>query len=296
MVFDYNEPKTFDTMTLSSVRSYARQNVAPLAVFAVIPERKVKAKAWDKFCEYQKNDGAICPIYLDAGYDLPKPTSYPWYYLVDQKGILRYSGNKLERLGSVREQFAKGIQDPDPVFAYAHPKLLKDTVKKLTDAKLAGAKLYKALEVERKKAMKKDPARADEAEHLMFGLRQGAQRRLAQIELEYKDRPGRALNQLKTLTSEWPDLSKDPRVDRIQQAAAKTPELAKVAKVEGELTRVLTWRPEKKADIRQKDMALAALRQKIAKMAKSKVSSIQSEAMMMQADLDNPPQDQQEAQ
>lgn len=47
------------------------------------------------------------PIYLDAGYDLPRPTSYPWCYLVDQKGILRYSGNKLERLGSVREQEAQ---------------------------------------------------------------------------------------------------------------------------------------------------------------------------------------------
>jgi len=294
VLFDYCKPATFADESLASTKTYAVRDLHPLELYAVIPEKKVKQKQWEKFLEGKlgKEGGSFSfPIYLDAGMDLPPPPSLPWFHLVDTEGVLRYSGPDFDAATRKSKEIFAALPPADPVFAYAKPDLMKDEVDKLRQKSgLAGQRLYKALEMSMRKYSRTDPARAAEAEHLLIGMRQATARRMSEISTMFEQRGGRAFNELKKLVAEWPDLEADPKVKGFRAKTAKNPEIEKLAKLEAELDRLHAWHPEKNADVKKKDAAMDALRKKVARSAASKDAVVQGEALLIQADIDNPPQ------
>jgi len=293
-LFDYCKPATFQHDSFSSTKNYAGRDLKPIEIYAVIPEKKVKQKQWEKFLEVKlgKEGGSFSfPIYLDAGMDLPPPPSLPWFHLVDTEGVLRYSGPDFDAAVRKSNEILGALAPADPVFAYAKPDLMKDEIAKLRQKSgLAGQKLYKALEMSMRKYSRTDSARAAEAEHILIGMRQAKERRISEIGTMFGSRAGKALNELRKFVAEWPELEADSRIKGFRSKVTQNPELEKLAKLEAELDRLHAWHPEKKSDVKKKDAALDALRKKVSRSATSKDASIQGEAMLMQAEIDNPPQ------
>jgi len=295
VLFDYGKTMTLADDAITSAKNYADKDLLPLEIYAVIPEKRLKQKQWEKFLDGKLGKGGSgrfnFQIYQDAGMDLPPPASLPWVHLVDTEGVLRYSGPDFDAAARKAKEIFRTIPPADPVFAYAKPDLLKDEIAKIRQKPgLAGQKLHKALEQLMRRCLRSDPARAAEAEHLMIGMQQATERRLCEIGTMFEQRGGKAYNDLRKLVAEWPELESNPQVNRLRTRVAKNPEYEKLAKLEAELDRLNAWHPEKSADVKRKEAAVAALRMKVSKCANSKDSAVQGEALLIQADIDNPPQ------
>ena len=294
ILFDYSRPVSINMQELARLRTYATTALAPFALYAVVPEKKIKEKQWAQFRDTLKKGGSAgipFPVYVNAGMDLPAPDILPWFHVVDAEGVLRYSGDDIGAAVIAQRAALKRVPPSDPVFAGARPKLLKATTDRLLKSGLSGSKFYKALEAEMKKLARKDPASAEEAKQLLLGMRQAVDRRLMSATATFKDRPGRALCDLQTLLAEWPEAASMPATVALQKNAARKPEVEKLAKLEKELQHLHAWKPMKPADIRKKDAELAAFRKKLERLSKSQDAVSQGEALLMQADLDNPPHD-----
>ncbi len=288
VVFDPEDTKDLDAAALSQIRAYAEGRRLPFTLYATIPEKKVKDKVWAEFSK--KFGGSMpYPIYLDAGMKLPAPERLPWYNVADQEGILRYSGPDLQKAVRAKDDAAGRIPEADPVFAYAPVRLFKAELAKPTKPPRTGQRLYKYIEGEMRKSQRTDQARHDEAEHLLHGMRQARDRRLADVSAEMRDRPGRGLNQLAELLSEWPDMATNPRVVAFRNHAAKNPDLEKMSKLEAELLRLRAWKPVRKDEVKKRDAAVAAFRKKLERYVKGKAVLLQSEATLILSEFDNPP-------
>ena len=95
---------------------------------------------------------------------------------------------------------------------------------------------------------------------------------------------------LLVLVKEWPEAESNWSVKNMRESMSKNQELEKLVKLELELNRLRAWNPEKTSDVKKKEAALAALRAKAERFSKSKVASVQGEAMSIISDIDNPPQ------
>jgi hypothetical protein len=266
-------------------------------MYGVIPKKKIRDKAWNKFQEQQVKNGAGSlgfPVYLDAGLDLPEPPELPWFYVVDYLGIVRYSGNDVKRISGFVHRLHAAMPPADPVFAYARPDLLKAEVEKLQKAKLPGPKIYKAIEA-KKKASKPGSPVAEEAEELLIGMRQAVYYRLDKAKAIFISRPGLTHCELQDILKEWPEYEIDGAVKSLVARVNGRKDVDKIAKLERELHKLVAWNPEKPAEIKKKDKAVEEFRKKVDRFTKSKDPLLQGEAMSILQDLDNPPQPQQQA-
>lgn len=289
VVFDCDNPKSLPVQQLSEVKYSANRDLLPLAIYVTMPTRKVKEKSWAKFVELQEESPGI-PFYFDAGMDLPVPMSMPWYHVVDVQGILRYSGDKLDAAKSALNRCYAALPEYDPVFSLARPVLLKDEVEKLAKLNLVGSKLYKAIEGVKRKYSRTFPEKSSEANHLLIGMRQALETRVMDISKRFHERAGLAYADLLVLVKEWPEAESNWSVKNMRESMSKNQELEKLVKLELELNRLRAWNPEKTSDVKKKEAALAALRAKAERFSKSKVASVQGEAMSIISDIDNPPQ------
>lgn len=293
-IVDYAKPGSFQPQAFGSLKSYAQRDLKPIEVYAVLPVKKPKDKQWEKFLTVhlgEKGGGFDFPFYLDAGMVLPPPDSLPWFHVLDAGGILRYSGPSQDTAANVaRDIFAK-LPEADPVFAYARLDLLKDEVGKLMKANTPGPRLYKAIEQMARRYSRGDKARAAEAEHLLLGMRQANERRVTAIKKLFGERAGVAYNQLLVFVKEWPTMEAHGGIKSIRSAVGQKPDIEKLAKLEAELQRLHAWKPVKTMDVRKKEGEMKALRAKVSRFAASKDVRVQGEAMLMQADIDNPPQE-----
>ena len=297
IVFDYAKPADLNLLMVNQFKGYATEQLVPFEIYAVIPEKKVKAKPWVQFREYLKklDMGTFpFPVYLNTGLAVPHSETYPWFNLRGQDGAVRYSGPDFGKLRAAYQGLVAKVASPDPIFAFATPRLLKDFCDKMLKSGLPGSKMHKALEAEMRKCLRKDPARAEEARHLMLGMRQAVEGRIAAIQKDAVSRPGRAHCRIQELIAEWPDQAENPGALSVLSRASGHPEIEKLAKLEKELVRLQSWHPEKSAEIKKRDLAMDALRKKVARMGKSKDAVSQGEALLIQADIDNPPQEQQQ--
>lgn len=289
-IVDPAELKGLNQTLLADMKNYAEKDKSPLTLYVSIPEKKVKDKVWAEFVKIMAGSGSVpYPVYLNAGMDLPKPEKLPWFNVTDLDGVLRYSGPDIAMANDARAAAKRRIPKADPVFAYAPVKLFKAELEKLTKVKRTGLKLYKYIEGEQRKCMRTNPARYAEAEHLLLGMRQACDRRIKDIALEAKDRPGRAWAWLNEFLADWPDQVADPRVMNLQNMVKKNPEIEKMAKLEAEMLHLRSWQPQKNSEIKKRDAAVAALRKKLEKYANGKDTSLQGEALLIQIEFDNPP-------
>ena len=301
-VLDYTKPTAVDIEKIATCKTYADKDLLPLTVFAAINEKKVKDKPWTKFLEKNLKPGASTlpfPVYLEGGMDLPPPPRIPWIYVSDNNGVLRYSGASMDEAEKTFRAICQKLPPCDPVFAYAKPELLADDVKKLQKAKTPGPKIYKAIDALGRKYQRTDPARAEEAAHLLIGMRQATERQIRDIKKAYVERAGLAYNRLLKLLAEWPELATESGVKWIKSNVAQNPEIEKLAKMEEELAMLRSQQPTKPSEIKKHDAAVEAFRKKLNRYTNSKNAAVQGEAMSMQTDLDTPlpdPQEQQAAQ
>lgn len=296
-MIDIDKPEKFEGGLLKKAKEYAAEDLVPCVVYGVIPKKRIKDKAWEKFKEEQTKLGAASlgfPIYLDAGLELPAPPELPWVYVVDYLGIVRYSGNDFNKvLGQVRYLHGK-MPQADPVFAYAVPKLMKDEIEKMQKAKLPGSKIYKAIEAKKRMSKPGSPVVA-EADDLLIGMRQAVYTRLTKANVTFTSRPGLSSCELQDLLKEWPEYTTDSAAKSLSARIGSHKDVDKLAKLERELVKLTAWNPEKPADIKKKDKAVEEFRKKVDRFTKSKDPLLQGEAMSILQDLDNPPQPQQQA-
>lgn len=293
-MIDIDKPEKFEGGNLKKVKEYAYEGLVPLEMYGVIPKKRIKDKAWEKFKEAQVKLGAGSlgfPIYLDAGLELPEPPELPWIYIVDYLGIVRYSGPDFKKVSGVVHHLAGKMPKADPVFSYASPKLLKGDVEKLQKSKLAGSKIYKAIESKKKMSKPGSPIAA-EAEELLLGMKQAAYFRLNKAKRTFISRPGLSNCELQDFLKEWPEYELDPLAKSLTASINSHKDVDKLAKLERELGKLIAWNPEKPADIKKKDKAVDEFRKKVDRFTKSKDPLLQGEAMSILQDLDNPPQPQ----
>lgn len=294
VILDYAKPATFDPNLAAETISRARTVQAPVVFYAAIPDKKPKAKQWEKFIEAKSTVRGrwsfSFPVYAAAGMDLPAPAGLPFFRVADANGIIRYEGEEFTAANRAMKNALSSMPKPDKEFEYAKVDLLKDDIEKMRKAKFPPAKMLKSIEMLAKKYERTDQARAEEAGHLAIGMKQAVERRMALIALALQNRPGKAVCTLKEILEDWPELAKHPVVVRANNLVKANPDIEKLAKIEMEMERLFAWNPEKSADIKKKDSELAGLRMKTARFEKSKNMLAQGEAMAILADLDNPPQ------
>ena len=293
-IVDYSKPRTVKPEEIGTFRTYSLRAEKPVEVYAVIPERKPKDKLWEKFLTEhlgEKGGGFPFPFYLDAGMALPPPDALPWFHVADVDGIVRYSGPSQDSALSVARNLVADLPAGDPVFAYAKPDLLKDDIAKLVKSKLAGSRLYKGVESLAKRYSRTDKARAEEAKHLMLGMRQANEMRIIAIQTLFGQRASLAYNRLNEFAKAWPEIETHPTVKSLRTSVSSNPDIVKLAKIESDLRRLNAWHPTKNMDIKKKESEMSALRAKVARFAASKNIQTQGEAMLLQADIDNPPQE-----
>lgn len=287
VLFDYTKD-SLDFQQLSQLSGYAKEGLAPVEAYLVVPEKKIKDKVWNQFRERLKKGSVSVPfpVYFNAGIDMPSSDLLPWYHLVGPDGVLRYSGNDFGAMSAAYRGLLAKLPPADPVFAYARPVLFKDLTDKLVKDGLPGGKIHRTLETEMKRAQRKDPARAAEARHLLVGMRQAVDRRLGQISKLYQTRPGLAICDLQDLLAEWPDAAALPKAVGLTRSIGYHPDYEKLAKLERELRRLQAWKPEKPSEVKKREAAVEAFRKKLDRLSKSKDVMSEGEALLMMSELD----------
>ena len=290
VVFDYEKPAALSADMLANLIHYAKKDLKPLTIYVTMPVRKVKDKQWSKFIELQGKSLDSYPFYFNAGMDLPAPDVMPWYRVVDVDGVLRYSGPKMDAVNSAISRCFAAVPKPDPVFSLARPVLLKDEIAKISKSTHSGAKLYKSIEGLSRKYARSNRDMSAEADRLLVGMRQAVETRIVDISNRFSDRPGLAYADMLALVKEWPNLETHHAIRHLRSCVADNSSIEKLAKMEQELKHLLGWFPEKPSDVKKKDAALAALKAKVDRLVKSKDTQTQGEAMVMAAEIENPPQ------
>ena len=290
IVLDPADLKAVNVAEYSQLKTYAEKDRIPLTIYISIPEKRVKDKVWTEFVKSVTSVSQLpYPVYVGAGMNAPKPGKLPCFNIVDHEGALRYSGPDFAKARAAYGAAVKRLPAFDPTFAFAVPKLFKAELEKPAKVKRTGQKLYKYLEAEQRKCARGDPARFAEAEHLLLGMRQARDARLADISAEARDRPGRAWQRLSEFLAEWPELAADPRTASLQGRVKRNPEIEKIAKLEAELVHLRGWKPQKNAEIKKRDAAVAMFRRKVEKYVNGKDTSLQGEATLILSEFDNPP-------
>ena len=300
LIVDYTNSAAFPLKALEENISYVKRDAKPLAVYAVIPEKKIKDKLWQNTLSRLaaakgETPNIPFPIYLNAGMVLPPPAKLPWFNVVDHTGVVRYSGEDVGAAWNAASAALAKMPPVDEMFAYAKPELLKAAIEKqMTLKHLSGSKLCKFLEQERKRTLASAPDYSAEAEHLVFGMHQACEIKFNLMSKKWGERAGLCYNDIRAMLADWPELATHPKAKYFERMVAEKPEVEKLAKLEKELARLLKWNPLKPADQKKKDAEVAGFRNKLQKLTNSKDASVQGEALAILFDLDNPPQDDQQ--
>ena len=246
------------------------------ALFSVKGPKLSEAKIEKIAKKLKMKIGDRCTIFNDAGITTNEPqvVSFPFLYVVDQKGQVAYSGDSTaDALAAVKKALAS-LPAEDPILGIARP----EKIMSVTNFLHEGENLRFAYDHLKKKFGDKDPDVVREAHKLISAMDQKLDMRMDEILDGVKDEPGMSSWKLEVVENMWPQAKSDERVAEFLKERGKIEEADKIAKIVVQCEKLALSEVKKKADAKRLAAIFETNVKKLERLAKSKSRTVKSES------------------